>query len=339
MTAASPEALVGFVATYQAPLRDLEIHGLALFMILGVALRMLPLVFELPPVGERRARWALALLTTAVAAEVVAFLGYRFTGNRAYAAGLVLAWAMLAAGAGLVVLPWRPWRPFPARDRSGKFVRAAFGWLGVSLAMLLFLPAYQAASGLAFSHAYYGAARHAVTVGFVSLMIMGMAAKVVPTLNGVDPRRLSGLWGPFVLVNAGCALRAVMQILTDWTPAAFAPIGVSGTLEVAGLAWWGLGLIGIIRRGMAAEPAGPAPAGPRPGRVVARHVVADVLGWFPETLDVFVAHGFAPLRDPRLTRTLARHVTVGRAASLRGVDVAGLLDALNAAIARPPGRP
>ena len=56
--------------------------------------------------------------------------------------------------------------------------------------MLLMLPVYQTATGIKFSHAYYGAIRHAITVGFISLMIMGMAAKVVPTLNGLDPRKL-----------------------------------------------------------------------------------------------------------------------------------------------------
>jgi len=42
MTASTREELLWYVATYQAPLRDLQIHGLALFMILGVSSRMLP---------------------------------------------------------------------------------------------------------------------------------------------------------------------------------------------------------------------------------------------------------------------------------------------------------
>src|SRR5690606_6681679 len=114
---------------------------------------------------------------------------------------------------------------------------------------LLALPVYQAVSGLPFSHAYYGAIRHAITVGFISLMIMGFAAKVVPTLVGADPGRLGGLWGPFVLVNLGCTLRITTQTLTDWHESAYAIIGPSGTLEVAGLAWWGVGLLVLIRRG------------------------------------------------------------------------------------------
>jgi hypothetical protein len=240
---------------------------------------------------------------------------------------------MLAAGALLVVGTWRPWRPFPARDRSAKFVRAALAWLAVSLAMLLLLPAYKWLAGVPFSHAYYGATRHAITVGFISLMIMGMATRVVPTLRGIDPGTLPALWGPFLLVNAGCLLRVTTQVLTEWHPAAFALIGVSGTLEVAGLAWWGLGLARLILRREAEEPSPPRAAGERPVRVEPQHVVADVLEHFPETLAVFERHGFTALRQPLLRRTLARQVTVAHAAHLKGVREERLLHDLNAAVA------
>jgi hypothetical protein len=334
MSAQSPDELVWYVATYQAPLRDLQVHGLALFMILGVALRMMPTLFDLPRVPDRRAWWALDLLITAVAGEVVLFLLYRWTHNHTFATCLFLPRAMLAAGAAMVVLPWRPWRPFPVRDRSAKFVRAAFAWLAVSLAMLLLLPAHRAISGLPFSHAYYGAIRHAITVGFVSLMIMGMAAKIVPMLNGVDPRALSRLWGPFLLVNAGCFLRIVLQALTDWSGAIYPLLGVSGTLEVAGLAWWGFGLITMILRGRLAAGAAPASTRMRPERVEGHHVVGDVLDWFPAAEPILVRHGFLALRQPLSRQTLARQVTIAQAASLRGIAAETLLDALNAAVDR-----
>jgi hypothetical protein len=126
MTARSPDALLWYVATYQSPLRDLQIHGLALFMILGVSIRMLPALYEVPRVADQRAWRALALLVTAVLGEVALFLLSRWTGNPSLAACLPLPWAMLAAGSAMIVLPWRPWRPFPVHDRSAKFVRAAY---------------------------------------------------------------------------------------------------------------------------------------------------------------------------------------------------------------------
>src|SRR5262249_20702943 len=154
---------------------------------------------------------------------------------------------------------------------------AAYAWLAVSLAMLLVSPAYQYAyrylggpRDLPFSHAYPGAVRHAITVGFISMMIMGFAAKVVPTLNGVDPRGLSTLRGPFLLVNAGCLLRVALQTLTDWSAGLYPLLGISGTLEVAGLAWWGLGLMRIIARGRHEAGAPVRPLGPRPERIEGR---------------------------------------------------------------------
>ncbi|MFW6059826.1 MAG: NnrS family protein [Phycisphaeraceae bacterium] len=246
MTATSRDALLWQVATYQAPLRDMQIHGLALLMILGVSIRMLPAMFGVPRLGERRGWVALALLSVGIVGEIVVFIAYRWTGMHALAGGLLVAWALIAAGALLVALPWRLWRPLPTRDRSAKFVRVAYGWLFVSLAMLLLLPVYQWASGIAFSHAYYGAGRHAITVGFISLMIVGVSAKVVPTLTGRDPRALPALWGPFVLINVGCLLRVSTQTLTDWHSWFFGVVGISGTLEVIGLALWGAHLARLM---------------------------------------------------------------------------------------------
>ena len=339
MTAATQQEVVWYVATYQAPLRDLQIHGLAMFMILGVSMRKLTGVYGLRPVPTTRAGVALALLSAAVAGEVIVFVAYRWTANHAVARLLMVPWLMLAAGVALVALPWRLWRPTPVADRTAKFVRAAYGWLGVSLAMLLLLPGYQKVSGLAFSHAYYGATRHAITVGFISLMIMGIAGKVVPMLSGVDARTLTSLWGPFVLVNVGCFLRVATQTLTDWDPRFFAVVGVSGTLEVIGLAWWGLGLIAVMRRGKRAE-AGDAPAprtsAPRPERIELGHFVTDVLEWFPQTAWVFQQYGFTMLRQPLLLRTLARGVTLRQAAAVRGVEAESLLRDLNDAAGVAP---
>ena len=168
-------------------------------------------------------------------------------------------------------------------------------------------------------------------------MIMGFAARVVPTLNGADPSKLSSLRGPFLLVNLGCLLRVTMQIATDWTHSAYAPIGLSGTMEVAGLAWWGFGLIAVIQRGRGMELAAIRASAPRPDRIQAEHRVADVLDWFPGTLPVFLRHGFTALENRVPRRTLARQVTVGQAAALRRVEPRELLDDLNA-VADPRSR-
>jgi hypothetical protein len=328
MVAATRESLIAQIATWQAPLRDLQIHGLLLFTIFGVSLRMLPPLFGVPAVNPRRAWRAWVVLTFAVASEIVIFLTYRLTQNHAIAALLMIPWLMLAGGAWMIAAPFELWKPTPIADRSAKFVRAAYAWLALSLVMLLLLPVHQALSHIPFSHAYYGAIRHSITVGFASLMIMGMAAKVVPTLNGLDTRRLSALWAPFILVNLGCFLRVSLQALTDFYPRAFSLVGISGVCEVIGLTLWGVGLARIMLNAtpdaLQFQPLDRA-------SISANDTVAQVLAQFPQTLAAFLDFGFAPLKNPILRRTLARTVTVQQAAKMRGVDPDALLDALNTA--------
>lgn len=261
MSAQSREDLLFAVSTYQAALRDAQIHGVALMMILGVSMKVLPSMFGLPRLAPRRAVAALFVLSIAIAGETSLMIAFRWT-EAPQLAGMVYAmWVLLAAGVAAIMLPWKFWRPLPLPDgRSDKFVRAAYVWLAISLAMLLLLPLYQIISKLPFSHAYYGAVRHAITVGFISMMIMGIGAKVIPALRGLPRHQLSGLWGPFLLVNAGCALRVTMQPLTDASHAVFNYLGVSGTLEVAGLTWWGVAMIVIMARRKVTQPRGAVAA-------------------------------------------------------------------------------
>ncbi len=337
MAAGSFPELLWYVSAYQAPLRDMQVHGLSLTMILGVNLRMLPPLFDLPTVSRRRAWMGLAMLSTAVIAEITLFITYRWTGHHVWAAVMWASWILLFASVAVIVWPWRLWRRFPTAeargDRSAKFIRASYAWLAISLAMLLLLPAYQSASGIPFSHAYYGAIRHAITVGFISLMIMGVAAKVVPTLNGIDVRTLPRLWVPFVLVNLGCFLRVSTQTLTDWHPAFYAIIGLSGTLEVTGLAWWGVGMIRVMRRGKR-ELGEDYIAGIRPTAIEPSHRVADVLTWYPQTEPVFIDHGFTAVQHAVFRRTLARQVSLEQACKMHGVSITVLVNNLNRVIAQ-----
>lgn len=242
---------------------------------------------------------------------------------------------------------WRIYGRTPEPDRSLKFLRVAYGWLLASLGMLVFLPAYQfvllpqlapdsAAANLGFSHAYYGAIRHAITVGFISQMIIGVAARVVPTLNGADLRRLTSLWGPFVLINLGCGLRVVAQTLTDFTASAFPLAGISGLLEVTALAWWGAHLWAVMAGRL--RYCRSAPVAYAPGSAIeAEHRVGEILDAHPELLDTFLGLGFRPLANPLLRKTVARQVSVAQACRQLGCNLGEVLAALNQA--RPAAPP
>jgi hypothetical protein len=341
-TAPTRDAVLGLVATWQAPLRDMQIHGFALLMILGVSQRMFHNFYNLSTPNRRASISALFLINAAVIGESAGFVLMRTAGHAWtalwYSSVIVLAVTVVA-----LVWGWHIYRPTNEADRSLKFLRTAYVWLFLSLAMLVALPLYQfgllralapesEAAQLGFSHAYYGAIRHAITVGFISLMIVGVAAKVVPTLKGIDVRGLNALWLPFVLINTGCAMRVGFQTLTDFTDVAFPITGVSGILEVSGLTVWGIHLWAImngkIRAVTKATPHRSTLAAGQP--IAASSIVADVLRVYPEALGIFLDHGFKPLANPVLRRTLAASVSIEGAARLLDVDLEGLLKALNA---------
>jgi hypothetical protein len=337
------EELVRLVGTWQPALRDIQIHGFALMMILGVSQRIFHHFYGMKQPDPRLSLGMLGVLNAAVVGEVAGLILMQTAGigwaKLWYASALALTFAVI-----VLVWSWRIFAHCDEADRSLKFLRTGYVWLLVSLGMLVALPAYQfgllprlaagsSAVEMGFSHAYYGAIRHAITVGFVSMMIVGVAAKVVPTLNGIPTQRLSPLWGPFLLINCGCALRVVGQTATDFTGAAFPVTGVSGLLEVTGLALWG-GHLWLIMAGRArlraeqgaTEPAEPlldgVPLGPK-------HTVGAVVERYPELLDVFLRFGFTMLANPQLRRTIARVVTIERACRRMDVDLAEFLEALN----------
>lgn len=326
-TAPDPEALVRRVADVMKPFRDLELLGFAGLMVLGVSQRILPTAFGFRAVGRARSSAAFALLLSGLAVDVVAWGIFRRTGRPVWA---VLSWAgavMYAAGAIVLALGLRAWTGGAREDRSTKFIRAAYGWLAVACGMVWAEPLYAFLSGLRFSHAYHGAIRHAFTVGFLSLMIVGVSSKVVPILQGLDLKGLPALAGAFFLINSGNALRVASQVATDWIPAwAFPPMGASGVLEVLGFSLWGAHLWRLLGAG--------SPPASAPGALGPDTRVAEIAEAHPESLEVFERFGFRELRNPVLRRTLARRVTVRMACQMKGVPEEEFLAALRGVCAK-----
>lgn len=247
--ASDRESLLRLVADWQAPLREMQIHGLAMLMILGMSQRLLPRWYGIRETTPRRSLVCLTLINLSLVGLVAGSLLMRRAGH-AWAGVWYLSAVVMAAAVTALVLGWGIWRPALRTDRSLKYVRLAYLWLLISLGMLVALPLYQfvllpwlapqsAAARIGFSHAYYGAVRHAITVGFISQMIVGVSARLAPEFRRLPLDRLGGLWLPLLLINAGCAVRVAGQAATDFAPLAFAIIGPSGLLELAGLALWG----------------------------------------------------------------------------------------------------
>ena len=117
-------------------------------------------------------------------------------------------------------------KSFPA------FVRVAYGWLLVAAALGV------AASRWDNSGGFWGASRHALTVGFVSTMIVAVGQRILPAFAGM---RL--LWSPrlmfagLFLLTVGCGLRVTSEVLAYQGYAAWAwqVLPVSGLIELTAL--------------------------------------------------------------------------------------------------------
>ena len=141
----------------------------------------------------------------------------------------------------------------------------------------------------------------------------------------MDIRHLRSLWIPFFLVNTGCFMRVSFQIATDFADWAYPVAGVSGLLEVTGIGIWGVHLWRIM-----AGWRPPADAAvERPSRITADDKVGWIVQWYPATLPVLIAKGFAPLQNPILRRTMARAVSLRTAARQHNLDEEALVAELN----------
>jgi NnrS protein len=239
-TATSEHSLIMRVALIDGPLRDIQLFGFAALIIAGVSQRFIPQVYGLARSGRDRQALIFWLMNGSLVLDIFSYVLLLTTHKFYFAIGLEVAYLLMPIWAVLLARQIgvfnRPSQP----DRTFKFVRAAHVWLVIACGMMPFFPFYGLLTHQVFSHAYMGSHRHAFTVGFISLMILGVSSRVVPILAGADSRRMNSLWAPFVLINLGCAGRVMLQILTDFVPnTAYPLLGFTGFIEFAALLWWG----------------------------------------------------------------------------------------------------
>jgi hypothetical protein len=233
-----------FIGEWMPVARDVQFLGFVACMVFGVSLVKLGscLGFQ-----QAHRSWGVAGFALWVAGVAIRCVGWVVSFESAlqsdglYRIGTVL----LGAGAVCVlvssrVLEGATWSP------STKFVRAAYCWLVVAAVMMAVEPVHLSAIGVPFSHAYTGAIRHAVTVGFISQMIIGVGAHVVNRMRSVPEPAQARLLTTFFLLNVGNAGRVGLEVATDYSQAAFLPMGATGFIELTAILLWGIVLLGLL---------------------------------------------------------------------------------------------
>jgi hypothetical protein len=162
-----------------------------------------------------------------------------------------------------------------------------------------------------------GAVRHALTVGFMTTLILGVGQRLLPVLDRTVlaiPRLAVAI---FVLIGAGNLIRVVTELATLATPAAYPVMPISAVLE-----WTALLLFTV---NLAATMFHRDPL-LRRGRITGRSSLAVLLAEHPWIEDRLRPVGTRYLER---TRSVPEELTVGSFARSEGVDAATLVSEIN----------
>ncbi|MBI3272311.1 MAG: hypothetical protein HYZ53_25190 [Planctomycetes bacterium] len=327
------------ISAFMPPLRLLQLNGFCILLLLGIGQRVLPAAYGAGTTGNSAAGAGLLFMVLATMVDVVV---------RIIQAALALPVSPLVAdlcgpifylGVVLVIAPWNLFRKLPREDHSLRFHRAALFWLHVYLLMYILGPIYLA-DVRGRSPAYHGATVHAMVGGFLTLSLMGYLYRAVPLVAGLNPTR--SRWSGLVLalVNVGCAIHVVTQVLSDEYRSIYELLGLGGVLELTAMALWA-GEMYLASRGVPPKPepakkqpasakaAAPAAAGASPAAgPAALDPLRRALDSSPSARAALAKLGLpgAELPSPP---PYASWMTLREACGLSGVDEAQVLAVLN----------
>ncbi len=176
----------------------------------------------------------------------VSFLGVTL----AFAAHIRLATVFFVVAASLAVAALRM---FERAERAAKtrgvhpsfpfFVRMAYGWLLAAALLGVSAALWDSSGGI------WGASRHALTVGFVAVMVLSVGQRVLPAFAGMRllwSTRL--MFSALALLTLGCTLRVSCEVLAyqgyaEW---AWPVLPFSAVLELAGITAFAINILGTF---------------------------------------------------------------------------------------------
>lgn len=212
---------------------DLAVFGFTMNAIYAFGQKLLPGLLRLgTPQGGllETAHWlhnagalAICLATGFRAFDALAAIGSVFM--------LTAACLFILAMRGLIGRRRIAQRPEQGHSVLDLYPPLAFFWLLTSLFLLSAGYIFQTITGEALAHAYTGAVRHALTVGFISTMIVGVGQRLLPSLDRTVARLPRLALPIFALIASGNLLRVASQLAIAATPAAFYVMPFSAFLE------------------------------------------------------------------------------------------------------------
>jgi hypothetical protein len=296
----------------------LALFGFVVNMILGYSLRLLPIFLGLRPTRRQLVMPAYVLFNAGVLARVFGWpvvsglLG--FAGMGVYISAL----RIFERSAGLV-------KARGVDTSFAWFIRLAYAWFVISVAMVLGGDLYSAVSDRAPAHIYIGAWRHGLTVGFITTMMVGLGYRLLPLFTGADLWRPSWMRASFWLLAVGNTTRVTSELATAsgqrW---AYLVMGSSGVMELTALTLFSISIWKTLSRRqlvlLTREQINP------------KTRVRWLLDHFPEAREELISAGLRHLEKVIIVPWL---VTLEQAASIHGLDVNAIVERLRTAL-QPP---
>jgi uncharacterized protein involved in response to NO len=227
-TAASPE----LASEIDQRLLVLQTWGCLVPTVWGFSARWLPVFLGLRAV---RARVLLRAVAANAAGVAAALAGWSAASAVLLAAGIATAIHALR----LIEPAERPAKIEGVHSSYPIFIRLAYGWAAVAAALGIWSAFAVNPTGIA------GASRHALTVGFLALMVFAVGQRVLPAFSGMKllfSRNL--MFASLALLAGGCLLRVASEVLAyqHFAGAAWRWLPVSAVLEMTAVSAFAVNL-------------------------------------------------------------------------------------------------
>ena len=210
----------------------LAVWGVLVPTIWGFNARWLPVFLGLQPPRQRALYAAYAL---SIASIIATFLQFLPLAEAAFLLAAVLAIDALHVWEKSI----HPPKLLNVHHTFPTFVRLAYGWLLVSSVLAMIATRWDFSGGI------WGASRHALTVGFVAVMVFAIGQRVLPAFCGMRILWSTPLMGwSLYLLFAGCLLRVAAEPLAYedvWAPA-WKVLPISAVAELAAVTLFALNI-------------------------------------------------------------------------------------------------
>ena len=216
----------------------LQTWGFLVPFVWGFSAKWLPVFLGLRPVRGRILLLAVALNSAGV---LVAFAGSMMAASVLLIIGLITAVYSLR----LLETPAHPAKVKGVHTSFPVFVRLAYVWALVAASLGIWAASVQNPRGI------WGASRHALTFGFLAMMVFAIGQRVLPAFSGM--RVLFSTKLMFVaalLLAVGCLLRVSSEILAyqGLTLSAWSWLSVSAITEMTAVTLFAANLIVTFAR-------------------------------------------------------------------------------------------